>query len=172
MSCFCTSIHVRVSVCFSRLLMDSRTIVIHENTSYTFIVMSFLETLSARTMPYTGSECIGISICESTALLIELVSYRIVLYRNTQDQRQLLPNIIEPSKPRYMTHSLKRRLPSGFWGKIQNSDTWPLFITSDVLLYCETHFCCDYVASYLKFRAKKPCGERGAKPDLAVRSCK
>lgn len=110
------SIRTCVTVCFSRLLMDSRKKVIHENTSCTFIFTSFLETLNARTMPYTGFECIGISICESTALLIELVSYCIVLYCNTQNQRQLLPNITEPSKPRSITHSLKRRLHSGFRG--------------------------------------------------------
>lgn len=106
------------SACFSQLLMDSRTKVIHKNTSYTFIFMSLLETLSARTMPYTGFECIGIFICEKYGFTHRTCLYRlycVVLY--TQNQRQLLPNITEPSKQSYITHSLTRRLTSGFWGR-------------------------------------------------------
>lgn len=32
--------------------------------------------------------------------------------------------------------------------------TQHLFITSDLSLYRETHFCCDYVASYPNFHAQ------------------
>lgn len=90
------------TVCFSRFLMDSRKKVIHKK----YLIHLHLQFHFLR--HWAREQCLILDLNVSAFLstkvrLYSSNSYRIVSYcivTNTQNQRQLLPNITEPSKPR------------------------------------------------------------------------
>ncbi len=72
-----------------------------------------------------------------------------------RNQRQLQTNPeIEPTDSPVITHPKTVANSLDMESVLVETYTQHLFIISDVSLYRETHFCCDYVASSLNFHAQ------------------